>query len=71
MLALSVAMVPLLVAPLLLDLSGQANVTLRFVSPAVSSAGASGAVGDVREERIDGALAVSLRVDGAGRVVAK
>jgi len=54
-----------------IDLSGQANVTLRLVSPAVSSAGASGAVGDVREERIDGALAVSLRVDGAGRVVAK
>jgi alpha-D-xyloside xylohydrolase len=52
-------------------LTGKANVMLRFVSPTVSSAETSGAVSDVREERIDGVLAVSLRVDGQGRVVAK
>jgi alpha-D-xyloside xylohydrolase len=54
-----------------LDLSGKANIKLRFLVPAASSIEASGDLSDVRQERIDGALAVSLRLDGHGRVVAR
>jgi alpha-D-xyloside xylohydrolase len=53
-----------------LDLSGRAELTLRFVSPAVASARADGNVADVREERSDGALAVSLRLDGRATISA-
>jgi alpha-D-xyloside xylohydrolase len=54
-----------------IDLSGKANVTLRFVSPTVSSIEARGAVTGVRRETIVGALSVSLRLDGQGSVAAK
>jgi alpha-D-xyloside xylohydrolase len=53
-----------------LDLSGQGSFALRFLSPVASSAEATGDVSDVRQERIDGALTLSLRLDGRARVAA-
>ncbi len=54
-----------------LDLSGQANLKLRFVTPAATSVETTGSVTDVRQEHIDGALTVALRVDGQARVAAR
>ncbi len=53
-----------------IDLSGRANVILRFVSPAASSAETSGSVSGVRQERLDGALTLSLHVNGQAHVTA-
>ena len=53
-----------------LELSGRAEVALRFVSPAATSAEATGSVSDVRQEQVDGGLMLTLRLDGRARVKA-
>ncbi|MBI4570716.1 MAG: hypothetical protein HY723_02105, partial [Chloroflexi bacterium] len=54
-----------------LELSGQAELVLRFESPAASSAEASGDVADVRLEPAGGCLGLSLRLDGRAQVRAR
>ena len=54
-----------------LDLAGRALLALRFVSPRATAVEVAGDVSEVREERIDGELILSLRLDGRARVSAR
>lgn len=51
-----------------LDLSGRCDVSLRFLSPAVSAVEAAGDVAAVEERRSDGVLTLALQLDGAARI---
>jgi hypothetical protein len=54
-----------------LDLSGRAVLVLRFLSPPAAAADVSGDVSEVRQNRVDGRLAIELRLDGSARVRAR
>ena len=54
-----------------LELAGQGLLSLRFVSPPVAAAEATGDISAVRQERVDGTLALTLRLDGRARVSAR
>lgn len=56
---------------LTLELAGLASLRLRFSSPAPSAAEATGEVSELREEQVDGALTLSLRLHGRARIEAR
>jgi alpha-D-xyloside xylohydrolase len=54
-----------------LELEGQAELVLRFLSPAATSADVSGGAADVVQNTASGVLTVALRLDGRARVAAR
>jgi alpha-D-xyloside xylohydrolase len=54
-----------------LELSGKADLALRFVSPHATTAEVSGEASDVHREQVDGALTLRLRLAGDARVSAR
>jgi len=53
---------------LALELEGRASLKLRFLAPDVREATVSGDAEDVRQERENGSMTLSLRLDGSARV---
>jgi alpha-D-xyloside xylohydrolase len=53
---------------LALDLEGKASLRLRLLAPDVHKADVTGDAADVRQEREDGSLTLSLRLDGRSRI---